>query len=160
LPHGISNQEAEVRSSASTVVPSERPDQKKDKVSQQRLKGRKFRPFPAARRIGLNAKTANKSQASEVGAVNRPTANELSHVIRGRTSRFQGRSMAPAKSLGMLAAEERFGQRTTTDRVRESKARQSARIRELAAGLEASGFISLDQQPQLWGYRAAPHGPF
>jgi hypothetical protein len=62
----------------------------------------------------------------------------------------RGRPMVPAKSLGVLAAAEPC-QRTTSDWVRESKARQSARIRELAAGLAASGFISLDQQARALG---------
>jgi hypothetical protein len=55
------------------------------------------------------------------------------------------------KSRGALAATE-YRQRTTSQSsFNESKARQSARIRELAAVLAASGFVSVDEQARVLG---------
>ena len=57
-----------------------------------------------------------------------------------------------AKSLGVLEGSSWELQRTTSHcAVRDSKARQAARIRELAAVLAASGFVSLDQQARALG---------
>jgi hypothetical protein len=58
--------------------------------------------------------------------------------------------MGTANSVGSLASAE--NERTTSScSITDCKARQSARIRELAAVLAASGFVTLDKQAKALG---------
>ena len=58
--------------------------------------------------------------------------------------------MGTANSVGSLASAE--NERTTSScSITDCKARQSARIRELAAVLAASGFVTLDEQAKALG---------